>query len=670
VTQAALEALSLLGSVAHEEDDRRAALERALPALANAEARASALAEIGRLWRSQHRDDEAVARWQQAIALDGHCIKAQLALAREEQHAGMAASALARLSTLPEDTRRLPLVQDALADTLRALERRAESEVVVRAIAGVRRSDSSVLRDLAEAARMRGDLPEAARLFGEALRWRPDVTAYVFDQARALEGNGDVAGARAVLRKALARLPDDAGVADELGRLEARAGRIEDAIASMRRSLELRPQNPNLRRYVETLAAAQKAKQESRSVDDLASENAADGEAVARAALFGPAPTDDASAEVLLDRTVVRVHGNGLAERFVQRVVHMRTERAARENQETWVRFEPGRQEVEIRKARILRPTANHGIEISEATRRDERDLSEPWYGLYYDTRAAIVGFENLRAGDVVEVQYTLADVSYSNEFADYFGDFQMIADSLPTLLWDYTLIAPKTRTFYFNQPHFAGLRSQTETRGTENLYRFEANNVPKVDSESAMPGLAEIAPYLHVSTYRTWDEVGRWYWNLVADQMQDDGTLVKAATQATLGLTTMLDKVKAIHRLVVENTRYVGLEFGIHGYKPYRSTQVFQRRFGDCKDKATLLVALLEAAAIPARVALLDAGYGRNPDPDWLFAVITGPVLKDRLFQVLRPVHPVERRQIESGRPAGDIQQVLEKLLALFKLS
>jgi transglutaminase-like putative cysteine protease/tetratricopeptide (TPR) repeat protein len=615
LTQVALEALSLLGSVAHEEDDRRAALERALPALANAEARAAALAEIGRLWRSQHRDDEAVARWQQAIALDGHCIKAQLALAREEQHAGMAASALTRLSTLPEDAHRLPLVQDVLADTLHALGRRAESEAVVRAIAGVRRSDSSVLRDLAEAARMRGNLPEAARLFGEALRWRPDVTAYVFDQARALEGNGDVAGARAVLRKALARLPDDAGVADELGRLEARAGRIEDAIASMRRSLELRPQNPNLRRYVETLAAAQKAKQESRSVDDLASENAADGEAVARVALFGPAPTDDASAEVLLDRTVVRVHGNGLAERFVQRVVHMRTERAARENQETWVRFEPGRQEVEIRKARILRPTANHGIEISEATRRDERDLSEPWYGLYYDTRAAIVGFENLRAGDVVEVQYTLADVSYSNEFADYFGDFQMIADSLPTLLWDYTLIAPKTRTFYFNQPHFAGLHSKAETRGTENLYRFEAKNVPKVDSESAMPGFAEIAPYLHVSTYRTWNEVGRWYWNLVADQMQDDGTLVKAATQATLGLTTMLDKVKAIHRLVVENTRYVGLEFGIHGYKPYRSTQVFQRRFGDCKDKATLLVTLFRSVGIESELVLLRTRHGGRID-------------------------------------------------------
>ena len=616
LTPPATEALLLVGSVAREEDDRRAALERALPALARTEERASALAEIGRLWRSQHRNDAAALRWRQAIALEPACVQAQLALAREEQDSGMPASALARLSALPEDTRRLALVQDALADLLKSLGRPGDSEAVVRGIQRVRRSDIGVLRELAAAARRRGDLGEAARLYGEALRWRPDLTALVFDQASALEGQGDVAGAREVLGKAIVRLPHDAGLPEELGRLEARAGQFEAAVAAMRRSLELRPQNPGLRRYVDALMVGQKTKREARSVDDLVGEHAANGETLAREVLFGKGPTDNAPAEIILDRTAVRVHGNGLCERFVQHVVHVRTERAARDNQETWVRFEPGRQEVEIRKARILRRTAaGQVLEISEATGRDERDLSEPWYGLYYDTRAEVVSFENLRAGDVVEVQYTVADVGYSNEFADYFGDFEMIADTLPTRRWDYTLIAPKTRTFYFNQPRLAGLAPTTETRGAEVRYKFEAHNVPRVESEPAMPGFAEIAPYLHVSTYRTWQDVGRWYWNLVADQMQDDGTLAKAATQATAGLTTTLDKVKAIHRLVVESTRYVGLEFGIHGYKPYKSTQVFQRRFGDCKDKATLIMTLLRSVGVESELVLLRTRRGGRID-------------------------------------------------------
>jgi tetratricopeptide (TPR) repeat protein len=253
LTPPATEALLLVGSVAREDDDRRAALERALPALVRVEDRARALAEIGRLWRSQRRDDAATSRWRQAIALDPSCVQAQLALAREEQDTGLAASALARVTALPEDARGLPLVQDALAEIYRTLGRPADAEAAVRAIHDVRRSDVGVLRELAVAARRRGDLGASARWQGEALRWRPDLMALVFDQASALEGSGDVPGARSVLSKAMARLPDDPGLPDELGRLEARAGRFEAAVANMRRSLELRPQNPGLHRYVDAL---------------------------------------------------------------------------------------------------------------------------------------------------------------------------------------------------------------------------------------------------------------------------------------------------------------------------------------------------------------------------------------------------------------------------------
>jgi tetratricopeptide (TPR) repeat protein/transglutaminase-like putative cysteine protease len=611
----AVQALRLLGHVAREEDDRRAALERALTAMASETVRAHVLADIGSLLLSQRRDDAAVAQWQKAVALDPGCVPAQLALAREERRASLAATAHARIASLPEAARRLPLVQDALADVLASLGRKRQAEEVQRAMLASQRTDIGLLRELAAGARARGDLAATARFYAEATRWRPDLISLVLDQAAVLEGGGDVAGARAVLGQASRRLPGDASLPEEIGRLEARAGRIDAALTSLRRALELRPQNPGLRRYLETLAAERKAKRETRSVEDLASSNAVDGEALARAVLFGPPAADDASAEVLLDHTVVRVHGNGLAERFVQRLVHARTERAARDGRETRVRFEPGRQEVEIRKARILRARSGGGLEISEATGRDEESLSEPWYGLYYDARAAVVTFENLRAGDVVEVQYTLTDVGYRNDLADYFGDFEVIADAWPTRRWDYTLIAPATRAFYFNQPRWPGIGPEREPRGAEIRYQFAATNVPRVESEPAMPGFAEVAPYLHVSTYRTWEDVGRWYWSLVRDQMQDDGTLKKAAAQAVSGLRTQAEKVKAIHRLVVESTRYVGLEFGIHGYKPYRVTQVFERRFGDCKDKATLLLALLGSVGIDSELVLLRTRRGGRID-------------------------------------------------------
>ena len=123
----------------------------------------------------------------------------------------------------------------------------------------------------------------------------------------------------------------------------------------------------------------------------------------------------------------------------------------------------------------------------------------------------------------MIEVQYTVADVSYQNDMADYFGELAVIGDVLPKRSWDYTLIAPAQRSFYFNQPRLPGLSRQVERQGDDMVYRWAASNVARVDIEPAMPGLTEVAPYLHISTYQSWQEVGRWYWSLVLDQLQSD---------------------------------------------------------------------------------------------------------------------------------------------------
>jgi hypothetical protein len=64
-----------------------------------------------------------------------------------------------------------------------------------------------------------------------------------------------------------------------------------------------------------------------------------------------------------------------------------------------------------------------------------------------------------------------------------------------------------------------------------------------------------------------------------------------------------------------VQKTRYVGLEFGIHGYQPYRTTQVFARKFGDCKDKAALLTVMLREIGVEASMVLARTRRGGDLD-------------------------------------------------------
>ena len=97
-------------------------------------------------------------------------------------------------------------------------------------------------------------------------------------------------------------------------------------------------------------------------------------------------------------------------------------------------------------------------------------------------------------------------------------------------------------------------------------------------------------------------------------------------------------ERVRAVHDFVVRSTRYVGLELGIHGYKPYNVTQVLARRFGDCKDKASLMVAMLREVGVNAELTLLRTRRGGRVDarPASLaifdHAIVYVPVL-DRYF-------------------------------------
>ena len=103
---------------------------------------------------------------------------------------------------------------------------------------------------------------------------------------------------------------------------------------------------------------------------------------------------------------------------------------------------------------------------------------------------------------------------------ADYFGDLQFIGETIPKRRWDYTLIAPVSRPIYANVPRLPRLDRQVTVEGNDRVYRFAARDVAKIDAEPAMPGIGETSPYLHVSTYASWNDVGAWYWRLVEESL------------------------------------------------------------------------------------------------------------------------------------------------------
>jgi len=130
------------------------------------------------------------------------------------------------------------------------------------------------------------------------------------------------------------------------------------------------------------------------------------------------------------------------------------------------------------------------------------------------------------------------------------------------------------------------------------------------------MPPLEELALQVQVSTYADWGEFGRWYWNLVKDQHRTDPALEAKTRELVRGAATETDKIRAIYDFVSTDIQYSAWEFGVHGFKPYRATKIFAQRFGDCKDKATLIKTMLDLVGIESWPALVRASI-RTPALD-----------------------------------------------------
>src|SRR6185437_3315220 len=186
-----------------------------------------------------------------------------------------------------------------------------------------------------------------------------------------------------------------------------------------------------------------------------------------------------------------------------------------------------------------------------------------------------------------------------------------------PVASSEYVLITPKSRTFYVNADSVPGVQRETTEQGDSRIYRFIANDVPPIAPEPVMPPYTEIVPHVHVSTFKSWDDVGAFYWRLSRDQLDVDDEVRRKVKEITKGLKDDAAKVRAIYKYATR-LRYVALELGLEGIKPRRCAQTISRGWGDCKDKATVIVTMLREAGIPATVVLVRTGMrgGIEPTP------------------------------------------------------
>lgn len=243
-------------------------------------------------------------------------------------------------------------------------------------------------------------------------------------------------------------------------------------------------------------------------------------------------------------------------------------------------------------------------ISIARRERQFEQDIAD---GLV----AALIVIEDVRAGDVVRISWS---VTGSNPIlAGQFSEQTRLAFAHPILdLRLRALYAPGTEITSHRENGAAEPTVSTLPDAT--LVEVQAAAVDRVQDEADYPVWFDPYPMVQFGPRRSWAEVVAWALPLYPDQSKQ--TLPadleqKVAQWRKIGPAS--ERLQAALRVVQDEVRYFGVETGTSSHKPRAPNEVWNRRFGDCKDKTWLLVTVLERLGIRAMPALVNTERGRG---------------------------------------------------------
>ncbi|MEX1181731.1 MAG: DUF3857 domain-containing protein [Gemmatimonadota bacterium] len=310
----------------------------------------------------------------------------------------------------------------------------------------------------------------------------------------------------------------------------------------------------------------------------------------------------------LLDDGVITVDAAGRGTRTYRQIVHVREQRVVAGFAERRLRYSPDHQTLRLNWARVLTPA---GDVISDAPAQlQESDVtaatSNPVYVNQKEVRFSLGG---VAPNTIIDVSYTIEDTARYHE-GDFHAGWAVHGRSPATV---------RRSRFIFDVPagvepriteknlSAAGITSQ---HGDRRTYAWSMSDVPPYRAEPFAPDTNSVRMYIQASLPLTWADVGRWY-----GALSDDRYVLSPAAAAKVDATvanaaSRLDTIRAVHRWVAQDIRYVSVSLGLGGYQPRLPDETVTTGFGDCKDKTTLFIAALRSVGIEAHPVLLNTNH------------------------------------------------------------
>ena len=321
-------------------------------------------------------------------------------------------------------------------------------------------------------------------------------------------------------------------------------------------------------------------------------------QAAASAPASAEKPPDVSKEALVFDKLYTRVHeeSDGTGTRETTARIRILADAGVKDMAVLTFTYTASNQQVDVAYVRVIKPDGSIVVTPDYNIQDMPADVTReaPMYSDIHEKHVAVRGLGGGRHARVPSTRCAHSSQTFQDTSGWSTRSKRISSFSTNSSIIDLPADKPLTVASADIQPSIT-------TAGGRKLYHWASSNLARPDPDAPPKSTKNWKPSVQVTTFSSWEQVGAWYNSLQKDSLTITPAIQARADALTKGLTNDEDKLHAIFNDVALHIHYVGLDFGIGRYQPHAADDVLSNEYGDCKDKHTLLAALLKAAGIEA---------------------------------------------------------------------
>ncbi len=320
-----------------------------------------------------------------------------------------------------------------------------------------------------------------------------------------------------------------------------------------------------------------------------------------------PSAFPEETSRYLLDDGVIRLEADGRGTKTYRQIIQVLRPEAVESYAEMQFSYAPKHERFTINWIRVVRPD---GTVISEKpTQVQESDVpAQMGDPVYSDRKVIRVSVTGVAVGTIVDWSITTEELKPFLPGDAYFGWSVSTGNAVGRSR--YIVDVPASVRLNLRERNLDFKRVETVARGRRTMV-WAARDLPKVKGEPFAADSNGVLMSVDFSLPLRWADIGKWYADNARGRYAMTPALEAKLAEIVRDARTLDDSLRAVHRWVAQDIRYVSIALGLGGYQPRTPAEVLETGFGDCKDKATIFVAMLTRMGVTAYPVILNSTGG-----------------------------------------------------------